>query len=89
MAPRSGTPASEFTVEDNTLCGDSCILFDNGLRLLVADSPAIENANPITIEAWVNTLSWPGRAVVCRKEGSYILYNFSGGFSWYLFGPDN
>jgi hypothetical protein len=37
----------------------------------------------------VNTLSWPGRAVVCRKEGSYILYNYSGGLSWYLFGPDN
>ena len=35
----------------------------------------------------MNTLSWPARAVVCRKEGSYILYNFSGGFSWYLFGP--
>jgi hypothetical protein len=34
-------------------------------------------------------LIWPGRAVVCRKEGSYILYNFSGGFSWFLFGPDN
>jgi hypothetical protein len=28
-------------------------------------------------------------AVVCRKEGSYILYNYSGGFSWYLFRPDN
>ena len=27
--------------------------------------------------------------MVCRKEGSYILYNFSGGFSWYLFEPDN
>jgi hypothetical protein len=57
--------------------------------LLVADNPAIENADRITIEAWVNTLSWPARAVVCRKDGSYILYNFSGGFSWYLFGPDN
>jgi hypothetical protein len=42
----------------------------------------------MTIEAWVN-LSWPGRAVVCREEGSYILYNFSGGFSWGAFGPDN
>jgi hypothetical protein len=31
----------------------------------------------------------PGRAVVCRKDGSYILYNFSGGFSWNLFGPEN
>jgi hypothetical protein len=31
----------------------------------------------------------PTRAVVCRKEGSYILYNYSGGFSWYLFGPEN
>jgi hypothetical protein len=28
-------------------------------------------------------------AVVCRKEGSYILYNYSGGLSWYLFGPDS
>jgi hypothetical protein len=37
----------------------------------------------------VNTLSWPTREVVCRKDGSYILYNYSGGFSWYLFGPDN
>jgi hypothetical protein len=26
--------------------------------------------------------------VVCRKEGSYILYYYTGGFSWYLFGPD-
>jgi Domain of unknown function (DUF2341) len=77
------------TVEDNALWGGKCILFDNGPRLRVDDNPAIENANRITVEACVNTLSWPGRAVVCRKEGSYILYNFSGGFSWYLFGPDN
>jgi hypothetical protein len=61
---------------------------DDGPHLLVADNPAIENAQ-ITIEAWVNTLSWPTRAVVCRKEGSYILYNYSGGFSRYLFGPDS
>jgi hypothetical protein len=27
--------------------------------------------------------------VVCRKDGSYILYNYSGGFSWYLYGPNN
>jgi Concanavalin A-like lectin/glucanases superfamily len=77
------------TVEDNTLWGGSCILFDNGPRLRVEDDPAIENADRITIEAWINTLSWPTRAVVCRKDGSYILYNYSGGFSWYLFGPDN
>jgi Concanavalin A-like lectin/glucanases superfamily len=77
------------TVEDNTLWGGSCILFDNGPRLRVDDNPAIENADRITIEAWVNTLSWPTRAVICRKEGSYILYNYVGGFSWYLFGPDN
>jgi hypothetical protein len=57
------------------------ILFDNGPGLVVADNPAIENADRITIEAWVNTLSWPGRAVVCRKDGSYILYNYSGCFS--------
>jgi hypothetical protein len=75
-------------VEDNTLWGGSCILFDNGPRLRVDDNLAIENPDRITIEAWVNTLSWPGGAVVCRKEGSYILYNFSGGFSWYL-GPEN
>jgi len=37
----------------------------------------------------VSALSWPTRAVVCRKDGSYILYNYSGGFSWYLYGPDN
>jgi hypothetical protein len=24
-----------------------------------------------------------------REDGSYILYNYSGGFSWYLFRPDN
>jgi Concanavalin A-like lectin/glucanases superfamily len=77
------------TVEDNTLWSGSCILFDNGPRLRVDDNPAIENADRITIEAWVNTLSWPARAVVCRKEGSYILYNYSGGFSWYLFGPNS
>ena len=76
-------------MEDNTLWGGKCILFDNGPRLRVEDNAAIENADRITIEAWVNTLSWPGRAVVCRKEGSYIFYNYSGGFSWYLFGPDN
>jgi hypothetical protein len=34
-------------------------------------------------------LSWPGRAVVCHKAGGYILYNLSGGFSWYLSGPDD
>jgi Concanavalin A-like lectin/glucanases superfamily/Domain of unknown function (DUF2341) len=77
------------TVEDNTLWGGSCILFDNGPRLRVEDHPAIENADRITVEAWISTLSWRSRAVVCRKEGSYILYNFSGGFSWYLFGPEN
>jgi len=76
------------TVEDNNLWGGQCILFDNGPRLRVDDHPAIENADRIIIEAWVNTLTWPSRAVVCPKEGSYILYNFSGGFSWYLFGPD-
>jgi biopolymer transport protein ExbB len=58
------------TVEANTLWGGSCILFDNGPRLVVADNPAIENADRITIEAWVNTLSWPTRAVVCRKEAA-------------------
>jgi biopolymer transport protein ExbB len=77
------------TVEANTLWGGKCILFDNGPRLRVEDDPAIENADRITIEAWVNTLSWPSRAVVCRKDGSYILYNYPGGFAWYLFGPDN
>jgi hypothetical protein len=77
------------TVEDNTLWGGECMLFDNGPRLRVEGNAAIQNADRITVESWVNTLSWPGRAVVCRKEGSYILYNFSGGFSWYLYGPDN
>jgi hypothetical protein len=37
----------------------------------------------------VNTLSWPGRAVVCRKDGSHILYNYNRAFSWLLFGPEN
>ena len=32
-------------------------------------------------------LAHPGR--VCRKDGSYILYNYGGSFSLYLFGPDN
>jgi len=77
------------TVEDNTLWGGRCILFDIGPRLVVADNPAIEDADRLTIEAWVNMLSWPTRAIVCRKDGSCILYNYSGGFSWYLFGPDN
>ncbi len=77
------------TVEDNTLWGGKCVLFNSGPRLIVADNPAIEDADRITIEAWVNTLSWPTRAVVCRKDGSYILYNYSGGFSGYLYGPDN
>ena len=26
---------------------------------------------------------------LANSTSSYILYNFSGGFSWYLFGPDN
>jgi Concanavalin A-like lectin/glucanases superfamily len=77
------------TVEVNTLWGGRGILFDSGPRLLVDDNPAIEDADRITIKVWVNTLSWHNRAVVCRKDGSYILYNYSGGFSWYLFGPDN
>ena len=77
------------TALDNTLWGGKCILFDNGPRLRVDDNPAIEDADRITIEAWVNTLSWPTRAAVCRKDGSYILYNYSGGFSWYLYGPDS
>jgi hypothetical protein len=45
------------TLEDNTLWGGQCILFDNGPRLRVDDDPAIEDADRITIEAWVNTLS--------------------------------
>jgi hypothetical protein len=49
------------------LWGGKCILFDNGPRLRIADNPAIEYADRITIEAWVNTLSWPTRAVVCGK----------------------
>jgi hypothetical protein len=61
------------TVEANTFWGGSCILFDNGPRLRVDDNPAIENADRITIEAWVNTLSWPARAVVCRKEAPIPL----------------
>ena len=77
------------TVEDNTLWGGKCILFDSGPSW---PSPTTRRSRtPIgsPSRAWINTLSWPGRAVVCRKEGSYILYNFSGGFSWYLFGPEN
>jgi hypothetical protein len=34
----------------------------NGPRLVVTDNPAIENADRITIEAWVNTLSGRTRA---------------------------
>jgi hypothetical protein len=49
------------------LWGGKCILFDNGPRLRIADNPAIDHADRITIEAWVNTLSWLTRAVVCRK----------------------
>jgi hypothetical protein len=58
------------TVEANILWGGQCILFDNGPRLRVEDDPAIENADRITIEAWVNALTWPTRALVCRKDGS-------------------
>ena len=76
-----GKPMQDGFVERGTLWGGSCLLFDNGPRLRVDDDPAIENADRITIEAWVNTLSWPTRAVVCRKDGSYILYNYSGGGS--------
>jgi hypothetical protein len=36
---------------------------------------------------WRQRGGW--RAVVCRKAGSYILYNYSGDFSSYLFGPEN
>jgi hypothetical protein len=63
--------------------------FDTLIRHTSArpDNPAIENADRITIEAWVTTLTWPTRAVVCRKDGSYILYDYTGGFSWYLYGP--
>ncbi len=43
--------------EDLSGFADGCILFDNGPRLLVADHPAIENADRITVEACVNTLS--------------------------------
>jgi hypothetical protein len=52
-----------------TRCGAATASFDNGPRLRVDDNPAIENADRITIEAWVNVLSWPGGAVVCRKGG--------------------
>jgi hypothetical protein len=51
-----------------------------------ADHPAIENADRITIEARGEHALAGLPAAVCRKEGSYILYNYSGGFSWYLFG---
>ena len=57
------------TALDNALWGGKCILFDNGPRLRVDDNPTIEAADRITIEAWVNTLSWPTRAAVCRKDG--------------------
>jgi hypothetical protein len=61
------------------------VLFDPRLR--VDDNPAIENADRITVEACVNTLSWPTRAVVCRKDGSYILYNYSGASPGISTGP--
>jgi len=68
--PGPWSPAGGATVEANTLWGGRCILFDKGPRLLLADDSAIENADRITVEAWLNTLSWPGRAVVCRKDSS-------------------
>jgi hypothetical protein len=58
------------TVKDNTLWGGECILFDNGPRLRVDDDPAIENADRITIEAWVNTLSWPSRAGSAARKAA-------------------
>jgi hypothetical protein len=45
------------------------VAFGAATCLRVDDNPAIENANRITVEAWVNTLSWPTRTVVYRKEG--------------------
>jgi len=40
---------------------------------IAADNPAIEeDADRLTIEACVNTPSWPTRAVVCPKDGSCI-----------------
>jgi hypothetical protein len=42
--------------------------FDNGPRLLVAGNPAIETAIESSLRP-ANTLSWPTRAVVCRKDG--------------------
>jgi hypothetical protein len=57
------------TIEANSLWGGKCILVDNRLRLRVDDNPAIEDADRITVEAWVNTLSWPVRAVVCPQGG--------------------
>ena len=69
------------TVEANTLWGGSCILFDNGPRLLVADNPRSRTPIGSRSRTWVNTLSWPTRAVVCRKDGSYILCNYNGGFT--------
>jgi hypothetical protein len=66
------------TVEDNTLWGGKCILFDNAPRLRVADHPAIEDAERITIEALSERaeLAPAGRSSAA-KRGSYILYNYA------------
>ena len=61
-------------------------LFDNGPRLTVADKPAIENPDRITIEAWVNTLSWPPGGGLPQGR-QLFLYKYSGGFSWYFSAP--
>jgi hypothetical protein len=37
----------------------------------------------------LSTVAAAGRGCAVRSGSTYILYNYSGGFSWYLHGPDN
>jgi len=60
------------TVEDNTLWGGRCILFDNGPRLRVADNPAIENADRITINRLQHDMAGaPGTGSWAYIVGTY------------------
>jgi len=80
-----GSPANAA----NDLWGGNAHEFFGADRIEIPDDVSYDPTDAITVEVWVKADSWAGRATNLRKSGSFILYNYSGGYSWYTYGPNH
>jgi len=80
-----GNPANA----ENDLWGGNAHEFFGADRIEIPDDGSYDPTDAITVEVWVKADSWAGRATNLRKSGSFILYNYSGGYSWYTYGPNH